>query len=181
MLWHQAWEVHYFQIHLGRIRRSNCDIDTDRVWCERPITLTQYAQVHFNTASISHYTEIRKETLEEETAASTVSSVVWNVSEALFLLHSHISLTVNLCTDFPCQILSSFLPLHPCCREFSKFLLFLFVFFGVVVRSFVLVYFCLHFHPSYHSLLWRYIDCYVCSINVAITNVFGSKLSNIKI
>lgn len=129
MLWHQAWEVHYFQIHLGRIRRSNCDIDTDRVWCERPITLTQYAQVHFNTASISHYTEIRKETLEEETAASTVSSVVWNVSEALFLLHSHISLTVNLCTDFPCQILSSFLPLHPCCREFSKFLLFLFVFF----------------------------------------------------
>lgn len=42
--------------------------------------------------------------------------------------------------------------------------------------SFFSCFFILHY-----SLLWRYIDCYVCSINVAITNVFGSRLSNIKI
>lgn len=117
-------------------------------------------------ASISHFTKRRKEKLETVDSGYRLQWSEKCLKPFFFsIAKSHLS-DCRFVYRFsvPNFVIILAAPSEPFCRDF--FCLFCFV---------------VCFLIWYHSLLWRYIDCYVCSINVAITNVFGSKLSNIKI
>ena len=125
----------------------------------------RYAQLHFKKCVYKPFYKRRKETWNTKGQWVPCLQSFGEVSKALL---------------FYCTV-----PSLPDCRFVYRFSVpnFVIIFspasnhavgVSVCVRLFSLSFF-------FHTLLWRYIDCYVCSINVAITNVFGSKLSNIQI
>lgn len=104
-------------------------------------------------ASISHFTgkKKKKRKLETRDSGYRVFSSWKSVRSPSFLLHSHISRTVDSCTDFPCQNFVIIFPLpppRPCCRD-----LFLFCFVLLLFVCFVFFISIPFFAVTLHRLL----------------------------